>query len=486
MSFRINKNNSIIYPAQGSVPSYWTQNNNNIFNNNNGNVGIGLTNPLYNLDISGSLKSSTFIDISNSTGSYGQLLSSTNTGLKWVNHSDLSGYRFPTGNTLTVDSVYGNDLIASSNINSYPFLTISSALSHTVSGNVVIVNAGVYNESFVIPSNISLHGVDTQAVIIQKLNVTQDTTLITMGNNCRLENITGILTSAGNYNLVGIDYINGSAITSKFRTSVLNVTSNISDSSHSIIGIKSGGISSIDYTSSSAVRSSTINIISDGSGQSRGILVNGPNRFSIRDVNIYARGNGTNIVGVEVTDISGVAEIKTSSVSGKKYDVNRLNGTLIIGTTDLVHNNANGNSFFPSQAPASIQFGIINGLGNNRRYYLVPGTSSTGNLVTDLTSTSYDVSKSFPFPFVQASLVIAATVTFTQTLQTGEAVTLFVYKNNDVTPSLTLSLISGRGNTAYITNNSVTFSDGDVMRCTLETTGTPSGTGSFSAIVGYY
>ena len=115
----------------------------------------------------------------------------------------------PTGNTLTVDAVYGNDSKGVAAPYAEPFLTIQAALNAAASGNNVIVRAGTYNEALTIPTNVSLTGEGPQAVVIQRLNVTANTTLITMGVNCRCEIFTANLSSSGNNDLIGVDFPTG-------------------------------------------------------------------------------------------------------------------------------------------------------------------------------------------------------------------------------------------------------------------------------------
>lgn len=476
-SFSIKQNSSFELP--------WRNYNGSVCNVRGNKVGINTKTPIYSLDVSGSLKTTNIVDISNSIGLYNEVLSSTGTSLRWQSVFDISGLRPPTGNTLFVDSVYGNDTLGALNKNSQPFKTISAALLNASSGDIVLVNAGVYNETIVMPENVSLSGSGAQAVIIQKLNVTQDTTLITANNNCRIENFTARLSSSGNYNLTGIDFVNGSSITAKLRNSIWTITSTATGSP-TIIAANSSSTSSTDYNPANAIQRTTLNVISSSSGISRGIYVNGPNRFSVRDIVVYARGTGTNIVGAEVTDTNGVLEIKTSTIGGTLYDVNRAAGTMLIGATDLLNNNANGNSFTPTQAPASFQFGIVKSLAANRRYYLVPGTNTASNLTDEDSGLPYNILKAFPLLFSQPSLVIEVNISYTETIAAGQSVTFNIYKNNDTTPVLSLTLNPGE-NYKYITTQSVPFNTGDRLYTTLVTVGNPSGTyPAFNAIVGYY
>lgn len=476
---------SLSIKQNSSLDLSWRNYNGNVCNTRGNKVGINTKTPIYSLDVSGSLKTTNIVDVSNSIGLYNEVLSSTGTSLRWQSIFDISGIRPPTGNTLFVDSVYGNDTLGALNKNSQPFKTISAALANASSGDIVLVNAGVYNETIVMPANVSLSGSGAQAVIIQKLNVSQDTTLITAGDNCRIENFTARLSSSGNYNLTGIDFPSGSSITAKLRNSIWTITST-SSGSPTIIAAKSSGTSSTDYNPANAIQRSTLNVISSSSGISRGIYVNGPNRFSVRDIVVYARGTGSNIVGAEVTDVSGVLEIKTSTIGGTTYDVNRVSGNMLIGATDLLNNNANGNSFTPTQAPASFQFGVVKSLAGNRRYYLVPGTNTSSNLTDEDNSLPYSIIKAFPLLFSQPSLVIEVNVSYTETISIGQSVTFNIYKNNDITPVLSLMLNPGE-NYKYITTQSVAFNTGDRLYTTLVTVGNPSGTyPAFNAIIGYY
>ena len=389
------------------------------------------------------------------------------------------------GNTLTVDAVYGNDTNAALNPNSVPFLTIGAALAAAVSGNNVIVNAGTYNEAITIPAGVCLTGASTQAVTIQKLGVTANTTLITLNNNSRMENVTCNLSSSGNYNLVGVEYVSGASITAKIRTSVINVTSTTVNAP-TIIGALSSGVSATTFSSTDAIARTTINVTSSSTGISRGIYVNGANRFTIRESVIYARGTGSNIVGFECNNASSVVAIRTSTIDALLYDVNRTSGTMLIGATDLVNNTANGNSFTPTQAPASFSFGTINGLGTNRRYYMLTGTLPVAQLTNEAKTNAYDPLLALPVPVTQVSLIIAVTMAYQPALPVATAVTLFIYKNSSLTPEITLTMLPADGGLKRLDTQSFSLNPTDVIRVTLETTGNVGAGGAFQAVIGYY
>lgn len=465
--------------------STWIYHDGYITANSGRKVGINTNTPAYQLDVSGSLRTTILVDASGSTGLGGQLLTSTSGGFLWLNQADISGQRTPTGNTLFVDAVYGNDALGASNPNAYPFKTISAALLSALSGNLVVVNAGTYNETLTIPNGVSLSGTGAQAVVIQKLNVTQDTTLITAGSNCRIENFTANLSSSGNYNLTGINFPSGTSINTKLRNSIWTITSTASGSP-TIIGVLSAGTSSTAYNPANAIQRSTINVISSSLGISRGILVSGPNRFSVRDIVVYARGTGTNVIGVETTDASAVFEVKTSTVGGITHDINRNLGTILLGATDLLNNDANGNSFSVTQAPASFQYGVIGSLASNRRYYLVAGTATTSSLTNEAIGSAYSSAKAFPIVLTQASIVIELSITYTETLAVGQSLTFSIHKNRTAPAVLSLTLNPGE-NVKNIRTQSVVFAADDTIDATIEVVGNPSGSyPAFSAIVYYY
>jgi hypothetical protein len=389
------------------------------------------------------------------------------------------------GNTLFVDAVYGNDTLALLDPNAQPFLTISASLAIATSGTNVIINAGTYNEALTIPSGVCVTGASTQAVTIQKLGVTTNTTLITLNANSRLENVTCTLTSAGNYNLTGVEYATGASITAKIRTSVINVTSTTVNGP-TILGALSAGISATGYSATDAIARTTINVTSSSTGITRGVYVTGANRFTIRETNIYARGTGTNIVGFETNNASSVSAIRTSTVSGALYDVNRALGTMLVGATDLVNNTANGNSFTATQAPASFSFGTINGLGTNRRYYMLTGTIPVGQLTNEAKSNPYDPLLALPVPVTQVSLIIAVTTAYQPALPVGTSITLNIYKNLSLTPEISLTMLPADGGLKRLDTQSFSLGTLDVIRVTVETTGNVGAGGAFQAVIGYY
>jgi hypothetical protein len=384
-----------------------------------------------------------------------------------------TGVQFPVGHTLFVDSVYGNDAAGALNPHSTPFLTINAALASAVSGDLVIVQAGTYNESFTMPDGVSLRGSGAQSVIIQKLNVVTNTALITMGQNCRCEDFTANLSSSANVNLIGVDFPSGTSINAKLRNSIWTITSTATGSP-TIIGALSGGTSSTAYSSPNAIQRTTLNVISSSTGVTRGILVSGANRFAVRDIVVYARGTGTDIIGVETTNASAYAEIKTSTISGTLYDINRTAGDILIGFTDLRNNKANGNSFSVVTESSTTTFATVGNPSGNSTYYLVPGTSTINQLPTS----------PFEVPVPQNMILFVATIRYSGTIGAGVSVSMHIHKNGGASPVYTLALTTGQTSKVDQTK-SVDFSQGDTYHVEFITVGNPS-SGNFTATLGFY
>ena len=383
------------------------------------------------------------------TGPTGPMGTATNTG--------ATGPILQIGNTLIVDGVYGNNTTAAADPSRYPFLTINSALSNVSSGQTVFVRPGTYNEKITMPAGVALRGANTQTVIVQQLNTTSNTTLLTMGSNCRVEDITFTLTSASNVNLTGVDWPSGTPLVSKLRSMVMNVRSSATGA-NTIVGMLSAGSSATTYNPSDATRGITVNVDASSSGIVRGLYVTGSNWFGIRDTNINTDGTDSNIIGVETTNAGSFASLKTSTIRGGNHltqplnhDINRTAGNILLGSTDLVNNSANGNGFSLTTEGAITQYGTTGNIQNGTTYYLVPGYSTINNLPTSR----------FPIPVTQNMIMFSGTFQSGIAVPTGQSVKLRVYRNDAIT-DLSMTLLAG---TTLVSNvaQSVDFTRGDLL-----------------------
>jgi hypothetical protein len=311
------------------------------------------------------------------------------------------------GNVATVDSVYGNDYTAS--VGGLPFLTIEAALKAVTFGQAIYILPGYYNLSagITIPDGVAIRGISLQVCIIQMLNVRANTTLVTMGNNTRLEDVTLILTSMGHYTLKGIVFGGITTTNAKVRTTVLTVNNAIASTSgvSTVTGVECNGTGSLGSGSFSfnSLKGSTINIYSNGGGNKRGLLVSNTNVVTTRDVNIYiaqptATSSTGSYVGVETADPlnSGSAQLRTTTVgtvtptAGQTYtasDILQTNPTNITDPTylasagiqvgpgvDLVTKTAGGKGFSTYNYPTTLFYGLKGDLKSGTSGYLWYGT----------------------------------------------------------------------------------------------------------------
>jgi hypothetical protein len=383
------------------------------------------------------------------------------------------------GKTLTVDSVYGSDVSGAANRYGYPFATITAAMNNVTSGETIFVRPGTYTETVTMCNGIALRGANTQTVTVTRTGVTSNVTLLTMGSNCRVEDMTLTLTSLCNVNLTGIDWPSGTPLTSKLRSMVLNVVSS-GTNSNTIVGLLSAGSSATTYSASDATRSITVSVDASSVGIVRGLYVTGSNWFSSRDTNYNVRGTGSNIVGVETTDAGSYASLKFSTVRGgdhlirpTNHDINRTAGNIQLGSVDLVNNSANGNSFSITTEAAITQYGITGNVQNGTTYYLVPGFSTVNQLPTS----------SFAIPVTQNMIMFSGTFQAGCNVPAGHSVKLSVYKNNAIT-DLSMTLTAGTTLTSNVMQ-SVDFTRGDLMDIRLVPSGGAMNT-NFAASFAFY
>ena len=219
------------------------------------------------------------------------------------------------GKVARVDSVNGNDTTGA--IGSNPFATVQGAIASITgagdTGNTIWVLPGTYTlpmTGIIIPSYTALRGLNTQTCILN-LGATGNTTMITMGENCRVEDLTMNLTSTDHYDLIGMGFTGTSSVTSKLRTSVLSVNNSSASATgtSNIYGVLSSGTGTLGSASFSfnSLKGSTINVYSNGGGKKRGLYVTTSNIVTTRDLNIYVApptdvSSLGSYVGCEVND----------------------------------------------------------------------------------------------------------------------------------------------------------------------------------------
>lgn len=292
------------------------------------------------------------------------------------------------GNIARVDKIYGNDTTGA--VNGLPFLTINAALAAaqnylsygTYEPVVVWVFPGVYEEIVTIPDNVGLVGISAGAssgvggVTIQQLSVGGPTTLVTMGQNSLLENVSLQLTSSANVALTGI-----SIPTSAVLSSINLTVSNTSGGSSNIYGINATG-AGVEST----VDEATIDVTASGTSSTRGVFVGSTHAIIVNDSTITATNSGTGTtIGVETNGAAGTsATINASTISGissgTSADISQgANTAMSIQATTLVNSTANGLFFTTPRSPNTINWTIFNALAttvDTGIHFLLPGTST--------------------------------------------------------------------------------------------------------------
>jgi hypothetical protein len=332
------------------------------------------------------------------------------------------------GNVLIVDLIYGNDTLATPGGISFATLNSAIVAASSTPGSTIWLMPGIYNltSGIIIPPNIAIRGMNILTTIIQMVNVVSDTTLVTMGINTRLEDVTLNLTSSNPVNLVGIYFPTTTTITSRVATCVINVTSTSSGLGN-IYGFYSDS-TTVDprkLQSGTVIRASTLNIVSSSSGIVRGIYITNTCQFSIRDVVIYASGTGSNIIGVESTSTGSFVVLKTTTVSGQLSDIKQPSGltlpVIILNSTELVNSNANVNGFGVSSKSNMLTYSVL-GVIPSGTYYLTPGIS----IGTQILSTAV-----YSMLFDQISILFSITVNYSILLTGTQNIIINLYNTSN-------------------------------------------------------
>ena len=268
-------------------------------------------------------------------------------------------YPIPTaqlGNVARVDAVYGNDSTAY--IGGLPFATINAAIAainaasatyitiwvlpgtHTVAPTgtntpITDTTGATLYPLIVLPATTSLRGMNVNGAIITCTTPSQNTALLQMGENCRVEDLTLTLAqtdfTGGTWNLVGIYKPGSTAVTSKLRTCVVNVnnaaipvtaTTNV----YAVQCDGTGGIVNnlpqVTLFSFNGLKGSTLNVYSNGGGKKRGIILTNSCGATTRDLNVYVAAPSTitstgptgTYVGVETSDIPSTGHTGNAAI----------------------------------------------------------------------------------------------------------------------------------------------------------------------------
>ena len=422
------------------------------------------------------------------------------------------------GNVLRVDRVNGNDSTAS--IGGLPYLSIQAAISAATTGTTIWILPGSYTLSsgITIPNGVSIRGLSVQTCVLQLLLVGGPTDMITMGENTRIEDLTITLSSAGHYALRGIVFPGTTSQTAKVRTCVLTVDNSTAGSSgtSNVYGIDAAGTGSLTARSFSfnAIKGSTINVLSTGGGNKRGIIVSNSNVVSIRDTNVYVATPPDNAafagsyVGIETADPTNIGSIQvragsigaTKATGSQTYtssDILQTNPSTItdpsylaspgiqIGQgTDLVTKSAGGGPFSTYVYPTVIYYGLKGniklGASPSQDSYMWPGTQAVSNTLFPDTGTPP------AFYRIQQPAILSGFNIRMSILPTNSDNVVFTVCRTPVGGSITaitaytLTFISTSAFSQSYYNSSVNFATGDLIHVKVVYTGNNNAAHDFS------
>ena len=317
------------------------------------------------------------------------------------------------GNTIVVDQVFGNDTTGA--LNGLPFLTVNAAVSYLnglasipAGGVTIWILPGSYvlSAGITVRDSCSLRGLSVQTTrITWAATVPGGTaTMLTMGENSRVEDLTFTLTSTdATTNLIGVNTPGATSNSSKLRTAVISVNNSsvAVGATTNVYGILDNGNGVLGPSSFSFnfTRGVTINVASNGAGRKRAVYVTTENDISFRDTNFYvaapvdAASTGS-YVGVETTNDNADVEFRTCSISGPSTAGGYTGSDILqtaptVGTItdrgiqlgpgcDLIHKTAGGKPFTTYVTPTTIIYGLQGNVSDAVRYYW-PGVQNTAD-----------------------------------------------------------------------------------------------------------
>lgn len=230
------------------------------------------------------------------------------------------------------------------------------------------------------PPGCSLRGVSLLTVTIRQQNVTTNTTLLTMGENSRVEDVNLLLTSANHVNLVGVAFPGTTSQTAKLRTTsvIVDNSTALTTGTSNVFGVHSFGTGN-PLDNFDAIRASVFTVKSAGLGTKRVLLVNtNVHRFNCRDNNflITSAGGSSSYIGIEVNQSGSQLVVRASTIEGITADISQTAGTLSIGTSNLFNSNANNLGFSTVLQPATIIWGDPGSFPKGTVRFYQPGSAA--------------------------------------------------------------------------------------------------------------
>jgi hypothetical protein len=195
-----------------------------------------------------------------------------------------------------------------------------------------------------------MRGLNTQTVriVMNGSNPGGTVTLLTMGENTRVEDMTLTLNSSNaTTNLVGIHLPGTTSVTSKLRTTVVTVDNSgvPVGSTTNVYGVLSDGTGALNAGTFSfnTLKGSTLNVYSNGAGNKFGIYQpnTNANQLSTRDFNLYVRApiDPTSLgryVGIYTDNNNSQVQTRSTTIGGSPYPAVALKlPVVIVATTNI-------------------------------------------------------------------------------------------------------------------------------------------------------
>jgi hypothetical protein len=405
------------------------------------------------------------------------------------------------GNVLTVDQVNGDDTKAQPG--GFPFKTINSAVNNLITGDSVWIQPGTYNltSPITLPENTAMRGMNTQTVRVQMSNLASNTTMITMGENTRVEDVSISLANTNHSTMVGVYFPQSTCVTAKLRTAVITVDNSSASSggTSDTTAVLVGGQNNYDESvfSFNFIRGCTLNLKTNGGGIKRGILVSTNSACSTRDMNVYVASprdtsSTGSYVGIETHQISSIIDLRTTAIGGpiqtgsfQASDILQTNGMIRLSQgVELQTFTAANSSFTTTVYPTQFNYGVIGNLSNNDASmsnsavssigYLWPGSILSQQLITGPKPVAGYPDSNVGYIFIQQpTLLYGMFVSLTSSPGTGNSTIVQVLKNQSTTIDFVVPFTSADTYPAqkYATSNSVKFQRGDQLSLKLITTG---------------
>lgn len=358
-------------------------------------------------------------------------------------------------NTITVDAAYGNDVTGARE--GQPFATVAAALAVAASGGVILLRPGTHTlaAGITIPSGVTIQGVSRPNTVMQLTGAVGATTLITMGANTSVQNLTVNLTSTSHVTLVGVEFPSTTTTTAFLRDVTLTVdNSGAGAGTSSVTGILSSGTGAFTESIYN-LSASTVIVNSTDAGTKRGVLVSTANGFHGSTSAIIVNRTGAaagSYIGVETNNASAEFELHGNHIGGPSgtgtADVSQTLGSLRLAPgTDLMYTNANGLGLGSITAHPSFLFGDTGAVPVGTRI-LRPGMAG---------ATTANVTVRIDEACVVTHLRVNATV------GPGDArVDTFTVMKNNVSTGYSVTLTGAQTSNESL-NVSVSFASGDLL-----------------------